>query len=83
MRGFSIVVAIGLAGCITHDVSRLGPFVKNISVQPQTLVVDSCVVQYETTTNYTWLWFGEDATTDHELTEGQCWRQALPVGDVP
>ncbi|HUS32058.1 MAG TPA: hypothetical protein VMZ53_26345 [Kofleriaceae bacterium] len=79
MRFISIVGAIGLSACVTH-VSRLGPFVKNLSVQPQGIVVDSCVVQYETTTDYTPASGGN--RKDHELVEGTCYRDVVPTGGV-
>jgi hypothetical protein len=79
---FSIVVAIGLGGCITHDVSKLGPFVKNIQPSAQGLVVDSCVIEHDHETDYTWMWLGETSEEHDEVKEGTCWRQVVPTGDV-
>jgi hypothetical protein len=84
MRVLPIVVAIGLGGCITKNVSAVGPMVRNIQVDPsgQGLVVDRCEVRAETTRNYFWLWLGANETVDRVLLEGDCKRTAIPMGGL-
>lgn len=83
MREISIVVAIAASGCVTHHTSKIGPFVKNIAAQPQGLAVDSCVVQVETSKDYTWWWIEPNTPdVDRKVSEGQCWRTFVPTGDV-
>ncbi len=77
------MVAIAASGCITHQTSKVGPFVKNIVAQPQGLAVDSCVVKLETSKDYTWWWADAGTDVDHEVSEGPCWRTVLPMGGLP
>jgi hypothetical protein len=82
MRVITIVVAIGLGGCVTKNVSTLGPFVRNIQAAPEGLVVDTCEVQHVTTRNYAWMWIGESHSRTTEIQQGQCYRQAVPMGGL-
>jgi hypothetical protein len=84
MRVLSIVVAIELAGCITKNVSTIGPLVREIQLDPssQGLVVDRCEVRAETTRNYMWIWLGQNHTRTRELLEGDCQRAMVPMGGL-
>lgn len=82
MHRITIVVAIAASGCVTHHTSKVGPFVKNIVARPQGLAVDSCVVQLETTKDYTWWWDRGQAEVDHGVSEGSCWRTFVPMGGL-
>jgi hypothetical protein len=82
MRVISIVVAIGLGGCVTKNVSTLGPYVRNIQAAPEGLVVDSCKIEHVVTRNYAWWWIGEDNSRDAEIQQGQCYRQGVPMGGL-
>ena len=73
----AIVGAIGLCACVTHT-SRLA-LVRNIAVQPQGLVVETCHMELETTTDYTAWMTTSVSSKDYELTEGQCSRALVPT----
>jgi hypothetical protein len=86
MRVISLAVVLaGIVGCRTSNVSTVGPFVRQIYVQPQTqlMTVDSCQVQVETTRNYAYWWLGQNHSTEREVQQGQCWRQDIPTGGAP
>lgn len=82
MRWISIVGAIGLAGCITHNVSKAGPFVRDIQSGPNAFVVISCVLVHDMRTNYAWWWIGENASKERTLEQGQCWKQPIPKANL-
>ena len=68
-----------MSACATH-VSKVGPFVRNISMQPQGMVVDSCVVQYEVTHRFVTMPWQENR--ESEVTEGVCFRTVQPMGGI-
>jgi hypothetical protein len=81
MRFISIVGAIALTACVSST-SRVGPFVRDIQLAPQGIVVDSCVVQVETTTDYTYWLELRSSEKSHELQQGECYRQVTPMGGI-
>lgn len=81
MRFISIVGAIVLTSCVSST-SKVGPFVRDIQLAPQGMIVDSCVVQVETTTDYTYWLSMRSSEKTHDLQQGECFRQVTPMGGV-